>query len=155
MVECVATETETRMSKRYRQQRTTTSDDDHYMVPCITVATVAEHKYVTVLFKHAEMRCIVDTGAQVNIMSESTYRRLGTPELLQPGRPLFAYGPKRAKTPLSVIGRLKGCLWSPITKKETVAEFNVMQGNAETLMGQTSSFSLGLVKFFGNQCCQD
>ena len=112
----------------------TNSDDEHYRVPCITVATVAEHKYVTVLFKHEEMRCIVDTGAQVN-MSESTYRRLGTPELLQPGRPLFAYGPERAKTPLPVIGRLKGCLWSPVTKQETVAEFYVMQGNAETLLG--------------------
>ena len=74
---------------------------------------------------------------------------MGTPELLQPGRPLFAYGPERAKTPLPVIGRLKGCLWSPITKKETVAEFYVMQGNAETLLGQTSSLALGLVKFFG------
>ena len=128
----------------------TTSDDDHYMVPCITVVTVAAHKYVTVLFKHAEIRCIVDTGPQVNIMSESTYRRLGTPELLQPGRPLFAYGPERAKTPLLVIDRLKGCLWSPIMKKETVAEFYVMQGNAETLLGQTSSLALGLVKFLQN-----
>ena len=118
------------------------------MVPCITVVTVAEHKYVTVLFKRAEMRCIVDTGAPVNIMSESTYRRSGTPELLQPGRPLFAYGPERAKTPLPVIGRLKGCLWSPITKKETVAGFYMVQGNAETLLGQTSSLALGLVKFF-------
>ena len=77
----------------------TTSDDDHYMVPYITVATVAEHKYVTVLFKHAEMRCIVDTDAQVNIMSESTYRRSGTLELLQPGRPLFPMDQKEQRHP--------------------------------------------------------
>ena len=85
----------------------TQSEDDYYTVPCITIGHITQHKYAMINFKDIGFPCIIDTGAGVNMMSETTYIRLGKPDLSPPGKTLFPYGPEDRKKRLTVIGRVK------------------------------------------------
>ena len=85
----------------------TQSEDDYYTAPCITIGHVTQHKYAMINFKDVGFPCIIDTGAGVNMMSETTYIWLGKPDLSPPRNTLFPYGPEDRRNPLPVIGRVK------------------------------------------------
>ena len=127
------------------------SDEDYCTAPCIMVGTVAPHKYATIHFKETDFPCIIDTGAQVNVMAQTTYKLLGQPNLLLPQKKLYPYGPEKPehKKPLPVLGIVKGQFTCPSTKQKIVTEFYAMQGQAQNLLSRTSSTALGLIHFTG------
>ena len=83
----------------------TQSEDYYYTVLCITIGHVTQHKYAMINCKDIGFPCIINTGAGVNMMSETTYIQLAKPDLSPPGKTLFPYGPEDRKKSLPVIGK--------------------------------------------------
>jgi transposase InsO family protein len=94
--------------------------------------------------KDQEVKCLLDTGAEVNILGEHTFRRLGKCDLKTPSKKLCAYG---SKDELPVLGYFQELVKAPKTKLATVAEIYVMKGETGNLLGCRTAEKLGLVTF--------
>ena len=146
---------------RHRQQRanspvqavTQQSDDEYYVIPCINIASVqkSDHKYTAIKMDNiAEFSCVIDTGAEVNVISESTYMKIQKTlhkKILPPTQHLYAYGPEGSRTPLPVTGHIEGLATSEVTQKTVKTEFHILKGRAQNLLGRSTATDLHLVCF--------
>ena len=126
------------------------SDDEYLVVPYVVyaVGNVAPQKS-DIIVNGQNVECIIDTGAQVNVLSEKSLNKLNIKSSdLQPSvKKLCAYGPNKEKNVLPIIGRINTVIKSSTTGKEIEAEFHILGGVADNLLSCSSSVALGLVTF--------
>ena len=85
---------------------------------------------------------VIDTGASVNILDESTYNSFRNPPKLNKAKTnIFTYG---ANTPVSVIGTFESECES--NNRLTVGMFFVTRGNSGSLLSYKTASELGLIK---------
>ena len=121
-------------------------DEDYFMIPCIA-AMGTTHKYTVISVGKIQLSCLINTGAEVNVLSEISYYDLGQPELHPPKKRLYAYGPEGSRAPLPVLGTMKTAVHSAVTRKTAETEFHVIRGKAENLLGQRTAVDLEPVSF--------
>ena len=96
------------------------------------------------------MKFTIDTGAQVNVMCETTWKQLADGELKSPNKKLFAYGPDGLRKELPIIGRVECSVSSQVTGRETHTEFHIIRGSADNLLSCKTSEDLNLICFANN-----
>ena len=74
---------------------------------------------VTVRIHDHDVQCLLDSGAEVNIIGEETYRSLQVTNLKTPSRKLCGYGSKKE---LPVIGVFSEKIKAPQTMLATVSD---------------------------------
>ena len=84
-------------------------------------------------------KLLIDTGAEVTVVSEATHKAIGSPPLSSPSRTLK--GP--SNYPLPVKGYFVGCLKNDT--KEVAEEVYVVQNLHQQLLGRPAIAALGLV----------
>lgn len=128
----------------YREEPTE-SDEEYVTVPRVTVAALGKLSTPKVELKCGDIvfSCIVDTGAEVSTINESTYKKLHC-ELQKPKKSLYSYGSEQT---IPVIGCVKLLVKSELTNKTVETEFYVIKGNTDNLLCCKSSVELELVNF--------
>ena len=88
---------------------------------------------------------IIDSGATCNLMSEQVFDKVskGKLQLLKTDRKAYAYA---SQEPLKLSGKCTLNICVPDTQTSFKAEFFVMPGTADTLLGRRSSEELGVLK---------
>ena len=91
------------------------------------------------------VKVIIDSGATCNLMSEQVFDKVskGKLELLETDRKVYAYA---SQQPLKLSGKCMLNICVPNTQTSLKAEFFVMPGTADTLLGRSSSEELGVLK---------
>ena len=119
--------------------------DDEYEVPYIVCSIKEEQprRHTLVKVKNETIKCVIDTGAEVNVMSQETSNKLNLKINTENKKTLFGYGRKM----LPVIGSVNTKVESLVTNNSKQLEFQVIQGEAETLLSCETSEDLGLVHF--------
>ena len=98
------------------------------------------HWTVDLHLDNTQVKLCIDTGAEVTVVSDKTWRDVGSPTLKSPERKLR--GPD--DHPLAVLGQWKGTLENSSTQtKETIF---VVEGLSKPLLGRPAIQSLQLVK---------
>ena len=121
--------------------------DGYLLIACVTAASSPpDHVYATIQIAGEEVRCVIDTGAQANVLSGQTYITINAP-LLPNDKKLCAYGPEKSRVTLLVLGKVEGIYKSPTTQKTTHAEYHVVRGTVSNILGRITSEKVGLVSF--------
>lgn len=81
----------------------TQSDDDAYIF--MTQTRRGQHPVADLTISETKLSCIIDTGAQVNILDMTAWKKLGKPRLLLPSKQLYAYGAENSQREIPVVGR--------------------------------------------------
>ena len=85
---------------------------------------------------------LVDTGASINIIDQSTYERIGLPKVKRDKGPkLLPYG---GGNPLKTLGTLKRHVETKT--RHDICKFHLVEGNYGSLIGFQSASDLGLVQ---------
>lgn len=129
----------------YEEEVNTQSDDDAYVF--MTKAETGQHPLADIEIGSEKISCIIDTGAQVNILDMSAWRRLGSPRLLLPSKHLYAYGSESSQREIPVLGRCVFQVKAGITGKSSSEEFHIVKGATGSLVGCDTAVRLGLVAF--------
>ena len=122
-------------------------EEEYITIPAIFRVGMENHKNVrnaTIKIKDQDIMCLLDTGAEVNIIGENTFLSLGKYELQAPKKKLCAYG---SRTALPVLGCFQELVKAPKTKLATVTDIYVMKGETGNLLGCQTAEKLGLVSF--------
>jgi len=99
---------------------------------------------VTLKLNDLPVKMLVDTGASIDIIDESTYEMMQKSQsvcLSRPSNRIFAYG---SKTQLPVLGKFKGTLES--RNKIAITDIHIVQGNFGCLLSYSSATTLGLIQ---------
>ena len=87
------------------------------------------------------IQVMLDSGASVNIIDETTYQKLKCkPPLTKSTVPIFPYG---SRTPLPAVGKFASLVESKL--RFTNATFHVLQGSNGNLLGYDTATQLGLI----------
>ena len=128
--------------KRLNAVSETVNDDnaDDYL---FQVSAVNNSRPKTeILVAGVSLQMLLDTGASVNVIDQSSYQRLGKPPMTgEPVSPIFPYG---GDTPLPVLGvcRLETCQSGhpPLTLL-----YHIVEGSHGNILGFDASTELGLI----------
>ena len=118
------------------------SEDDGYYV---FNTSDGESNTLPLMIENEPVNVIIDSGATCNLMSEQVFDKVskGTLELLKTDRKFYSYA---AQDPLKLSGKCILNICVPDTQASLKAEFFVMPGTADTLLGRSSSDELGFLK---------
>ena len=122
---------------------TQSDDNDDYCFPVSSGPSISAVSPKTELYvQDVPVNFLIDTGASVNILDESTYERLGKPPFRDTRlSPLFPYG---GTTPIQVLGSC--CLPTHLAGREAVpVDYHVVAGSHGCLLGYDTASSLHLV----------
>ena len=95
---------------------------------------------ITLILEGKPITMHIDTGAEVTVISQQTWKSVGQPELLPSDRTLR--GPDRRA--ISTLGRLTGTF--KMGTQQAEEEIYVVKGLSKSLLGRPSISNLGLVK---------
>ena len=97
--------------------------------------------HVTAKINDLQCQLLVDTGASVNVLDESTYNSLSsTTKLDKPSVKIYPYN---SHNPVELLGKLQATVETK--NRVTVATFYVTKGNSGSILGSETSQELGLV----------
>ena len=104
-----------------------------------------ESNTLPLMIENEPVNVIVDLGATCNLMSEQVFDKVskGKLELSKTDRKVYAYA---SQEPLKLSGKCMLNICVPDTQTSLKAEFFVMPGTADTLLGRSSSEELGVLK---------
>lgn len=94
-----------------------------------------------VIIKSKPVKCLIDSGAGVNVIDAKTYNQLNVP-LQSTSRKIYGY---QATTPLPLLGKFSTGVRSKITNISKDAYFNVTNGGDGNLMSYQTATDLGLL----------
>ena len=116
-------------------------DDGFYVFS----ASDGESNTLPLMIESEPVKVIIDSGATCNLMSEQVFDKVskGKLELLETDRKVYAYA---SQQPLKLSGKCMLNICVPNTQTSLKAEFFVMPGTADTLLGRSSSEELGVLK---------
>ena len=118
------------------------SENDGYYV---FSASDGESDTLPIIIKNGPVNVIIDSGVTCNLMSEQVFENVskGKLELLKTDRNVYAYA---SQEPLKLSGKCMLNICVPDTQTSFKAEFFVMPGTADTLLGKSSSEELDVLK---------
>ena len=103
---------------------------------------------ITLLICGSQVDMNIDTGSQVNIIDEDTFRRLANkPELQHATTTLYGYN---STTPISTLGQFTSSVRASQTNNEANLRFIVTQGSAGNLLTYRSATQLNAIGRIGN-----
>ena len=104
-----------------------------------------ESNTLPLMIENEPVNVIIDSGATCNLMSEQVFDKVskGKLELSKTDRKVYAYA---SQEPLKLSGKCMLNICVPDTQTSLKAEFFVMPGTADTLLGRSSSEELGVLK---------
>ena len=125
-----------------------TSEDDGYYV---FSTSDGESNTFPLMIENEPVNVIIDSGATCNLMSEQVFDKVskGKLELLKTNRKVYAYA---AQDPLKLSGKCMLNICVLDTQTSLKAQFFVMPGTADTLLGRSSSEELGVLKIGDCKC---
>ena len=142
----------TKDGKSKRKVSTVTEEDKDYItVPVI--AAINEHdpktKWATVCLQNSEIKAMIDSGSEINIVGEETFRGLPHDvDQLSPATQKFCgYGPEGKRVEIPILGSFQCMVKAPLTKRQTVSTVYVLKGKATNLLSCNTAEKLGLVQF--------
>ena len=100
-----------------------------------------------VIIGNGLIECLIDTGAEVNIITEGCLHKMDLTNLESVTPKLRAYGPNNKKTIVPVMGKIWMTVSSEHTRKVNEDYFYILQNKAENLLSCKTSEALGLVNF--------
>ncbi|KAL9975199.1 hypothetical protein ACROYT_G012329 [Oculina patagonica] len=108
-------------------------------------ASEGESNTLPLMFESELVSVIIDSGATCNLMYEQVFDKVckGKLELLETVRKVYAYA---SQEPLKLNGKCMLNISVPDTQTSLKAEFFVMPGTADTLLGRSSSEKLNFLK---------
>ena len=118
-------------------------------IPYVTIAAVRSQHKVTNLTvnKTRNVKFIIDSGAEVNVMDQDTFESISDVMLDPPSTTLYTYGTKGSRCKLPVVGTMKCKVFAGMTDKMCHAVFHVIKGLAGNLLSCDTSTKLGLISF--------
>lgn len=108
-------------------------------IPLIRMVSKSRY-HVNVVIKEQIVKAFADTGADINVMSESTARKLNLPSSLTKTK-VRPYGSK----PLKCIGKYNGTVM--FNNAVSTASFFIIKGKVETLLSGKLCETLGIISF--------
>ena len=99
-----------------------------------------DHWSITLILEGKPVTMHIDTGAEVTVISENTWRKIGQPQLSPVDRTLR--GPD--KKVISTLGKFTGTF--TMATQQFKEEIYVAEGLSRSLLGQPSISNLGVVK---------
>ena len=134
----------THQSVRTVTQADESSSEDEYLFTLKPKADKNKAPTATIKMNDIPVTMMVDTGASIDIIDESTYNRMQKVTKIPLHRSntrVFAYG---SPTQLPVLGKFEATLES--CRKITVSEVHVVQGHYGCLLSYQSGTTLGLIQ---------
>lgn len=135
-----------------------TNSDNHFAFSLQSphINTCQLHR-VNVNVGGVQVRLIVDSGADCNVIDQSLWEELKQKQIkvsksVAGGPSVYPYS---SGTPLKVVGQFWVNLESASGKKVTNAKFLVVETKAEAILGVQASVELGLVHFANQTCTTD
>ena len=124
-------------------QANESSSEDEYLFTLKPNADTNKAPIANIKMNDIPVTMMVDTGASIDIIDESTYNRMQKVTKIPLHRSntrVFAYG---SPTQLPVVGKFQATLES--SQKITVSEVHVVQGHYGCLLSYQSATTLGLI----------
>ena len=113
------------------------SGPEEYLFPLTPPSDGKKTLTVTLKLNDLPVKMMVDTGASIDIIDESTYEMMQKSKsvcLSRPSNRIFAYG---SQTQLPVLGKFKGTLES--RNKIAITDIHVVKGNFGCLLSYSSA----------------
>ena len=124
------------------------NSDDSYEVPYVAAQVGATRNKTKLLINKKSEICVIDTGAELNVMGKQTAVSLNL-NIKHSSKTLYGYNHNE----LPVVG----CASAKVTVERTgisqILQFEVVEGDADTLIGCESSVDLKLVAFINMTSC--
>ena len=120
-------------------------DTDEYDIPSVvgSVTSDKRRRKTELLIGEKTLTCVLDSGAMWSVISETMVKKLGLTIDTSRKRSLFGY----CKRKLNILGTVTVRVRSEITQAEMEVEFQVVEGDEETLLGCLESETLRLINF--------
>ena len=142
----------TKVGKSKCKVSTVTEEDKDYITGPV-IAAINEHdpktKWATVCLQNSEIKAMIDSGSEINIVGEETFRGLPYDvDQLSPATQKFCgYGPEGKWVEIPILGSFQCMVKAPMTKRQTVSTVYVLKGKAKNLLSCDTAEKLGLVQF--------
>lgn len=118
------------------------STDEEYVYN-FSVLPIATNKPNTeVMIGETSVKCLIDSGAGVNIIDLKTFNTMRSVKLLPITKKIFAY---KSRQPIPVKGEFKSVVQSSLTGQSKEAHFCVVEGSDGNLLGFETATDLGLL----------
>ncbi|KAK3751390.1 hypothetical protein QZH41_002583 [Actinostola sp. cb2023] len=88
------------------------------------------------------VKCLIDSGAGVNVIDSHTYNKLNIP-LSPTSKKIYSY--QATKQPLPVLGKFEADVISAVTNTSNIAQFYVVDGADGNLLGYKTATDLRLL----------
>ena len=90
-------------SKRYVTQ-SRIYDEEYATIPCVSgVRQKNGTRRATIIMSGIDVCCLVDSGAEVNLIGEDIFRKLKFKKLSRPAKKLCSYGPEGERRELPLL----------------------------------------------------
>nr|XP_006822924.1 PREDICTED: uncharacterized protein K02A2.6-like [Saccoglossus kowalevskii] len=124
------------------------STDDEYVYH-ISVSPVIDkfQPHTQVMLAGQPVKCLIDSGAGINIIDEQTLQQIKGVQLLQSSKKIYAYN---AVKPLPVIGEAEMTVQSLVTNQQLTENFCVVKSTGGNLLGCETAVNLGLLRIMNN-----
>ena len=126
---------------RYMQGENDDEEDEY----AFTVKSVSQPEKVQVLVGGCVVKMVIDSGASTNIVDKGLWNDLKQQKIVcvskKCDKKLYAYG---SKEPLTLLGTFSAL--TKVAESEVQAEFVVIDGEGEALLGRETALQLGLLK---------
>ena len=127
------------------------SEEEYITVPTVhsIMSPNGKTKWTTVKLYNQNIQVMIDTGAEIDIIDENTFRKLPTDkiDLLPVNRKYCGYGPDDMKKEIEMLGKFECDIKAPTTKRKTKIQVHVIKGKANNLLSCVTSEKLGLLIF--------
>ena len=124
------------------------SSDEEYAFS-VTLHSVQNKGYPVseVIIGNKSVKCLIDSGAGVNVIDSKTYSEMSTIPLQSTSKKIYGY---QATAPLPLKGKFESSITSKLTSRSKIAEFYVIEGRDGNLMSYRTATDLGLLHIVNN-----
>ncbi|KAK3727084.1 hypothetical protein QZH41_019742, partial [Actinostola sp. cb2023] len=142
---CKSKSTSKRVNATKEKESDDQSDDstDEEYTYRVTLHSLQDkgHPVSEVTIGNKTVKCLIDSGAGVNVIDSHTYNKLNIP-LSPTSKKIYSY---QAVKPLPVLGKFEANVISAVTNTSNIAQFYVVDGADGNLLGYKTATDLRLL----------
>ncbi|KAK3754982.1 hypothetical protein QZH41_004427 [Actinostola sp. cb2023] len=142
---CKSKSTSKRVNATKEKESDDQSDDstDEEYTYHVTLHSLQDkgHPVSEVTIGNKTVKCLIDSGAGVNVIDSHTYNKLNIP-LSPTSKKIYSY---QAVKPLPVLGKFEANVISAVTNTSNIAQFYVVDGADGNLLGYKTATDLRLL----------